>query len=224
METPQPRASGQTAGEESATEEGATLGERLGAEMPESRKWRTPGFRRMRTDWLSEDVPILQRAHKYASDRILLDFPDVFVILEEIYQLVREIEVDENGRQRTLNGLPVYRRSPYGYIEDWTRLTLKEREEFFFKISTRLFGWQMKAEDIYLEAMLSKTQWEERYSLAYDSPKSGTMGEREAKGKIEAIDERYFAVLRSAYSRRADGIIRHMENLCHRLAQGVRTV
>lgn len=222
MSSPHIRASGHTAGQESAFDEDNAVTALPDAELKQSRNWRTPGFRRMRTDWDAEDLPIIQRAHKYAADRIVADFPEVFQILEEIYAIVREPQRDENGQVIRSSGLPVWKRTLYGYEEHWDRLTVSQREHFLYRISTNLFTWQMKAENIYVEAMLAKTQWEERYSIAYDSPASGTMGEREAKGKVDAIDERYFAVLRSAYSRRADSIVGHMNGLCQRLAQGIR--
>ena len=65
--------------------------------------------------------------------------------------------------------------------------------------------------------MFAKAQWEERFSIAFDAPMSGTVDDRRAAGNIDAREERYFAIFLSLYSRKADSIVRSMELLSQRL-------
>ena len=65
-----------------------------------------------------------------------------------------------------------------GWVEDWSALSLKQRENFLFQITTRMFAWEMAAADAWGESMYARACWEEAFSVAYDAPSVGTIDDR----------------------------------------------
>jgi hypothetical protein len=222
MDQPKRRASGSTPGEESARELGQEANLPFDIPIEHNRKFRSPGLRRMRTDWNSEEGDILRHARDIAEKRITTEFVDAYKILSHIYDIVR-IPILVDGQPPLPNGDVKYQKDAYGeYLEDWEKLTHREKDSLVYQITTRLFAWEQKAANIWQESMLAQVKWEEHYSISYDAPDSKTMGEREAIGRKEAIDDRYWAVIVTTYSRRADALVRSMERLAQRLERSMR--
>ena len=189
-------------------------------EAPEPKKWRTPGFQRMRLDWRSDDRGILNRAKTSVEARLAREFPDAYQLMYQVFDVVRNPVVDPQTGEITLDhfGLPVWERNlAGGFVEDFSKLGYKQKENFLFTITTHLFEWQQLAADAWGEAMFAKAQWEERFAIGFDAPRSGTDQRRTAVGRIDARDERYFALFISMYSRKADSLVRSMELLGQRL-------
>lgn len=216
------RASGETAANEVAKEEAAKLDQPIEqAILPQERqtRMRTPGFSRMRLDWNEEDRPIITQVRQAVEGRILRNFADAYYVMNELYEAVRTPEVDSNGEKVVDQfGFTVWKRLPNGqFDEDFTRLTGRQKEHLLFLITTRLFEWHQRAADTWGEAMLAKSKWEERFSIAYDAPMAGTIEDRTAVAKVDAREEHYLAVFLTLYSRRAEAICRSMETLSQRL-------
>jgi hypothetical protein len=183
------------------------------------KSFRTPGFQRMRLDWRSDDRAVLSNVKTSAESRLLKEFPDAYRMLGRVYDIVRTPEVDEHGDpKRDFHGWPIWKRGlTGGYEEDFTRLTYKQKEDFLFAITTHLFEWQQLAADAWAEAMFAKAQWEERFSMGYEGPMSGTVQDRTASGRLDSREERYFALFMSLYSRKVDALVRSMELLGQRI-------
>jgi len=190
----------------------------------EPKKWRTPGFQRMRLDWSSDDRDVLNRAKSTAEGRLYREFPEVYRLLYRVYDIVREKEVDPETGEIVLDQwqLPKWKKDQVGsFIEDFSLLGIKEKEDILFTITTHLFEWQQLAADAWGEAMFAKAQWEERFSMGYDAPMSGTIEARTAAGRLDSRDERYFALYVSMYSRKADALIRSLELLGQRIKDSI---
>lgn len=214
------RQSGKTTAQESALEAAQEGDQPLDSNIEQTRKFRSPGFSRMRTDWNPDDQIVLQRAKMAAEDRLLKEFPDAYRILAHIYDLVRQPETDPRTGEvlKDIHGWTVWKKDEYGnFIEDWNALGAKERDTLLFTISTRLFEWEQLSADAWGEAMFAKGQWEETFSIGFDAPMSGTVQDREAAGRIHSADERYFAILLTFYSRKAEALVRTMSRLADRL-------
>jgi hypothetical protein len=183
------------------------------------RTFRTPGFRRMRFDWRSEDRAIITQAKAAVDGRIIESFADAYQVMFEVYNLVRTPETGPDGGPIVDQwGFPTWKRGVSGgYEEDWTRLTLKEKENLMFTITTRIFEWEQRAVDAWAEAMLAKSQFEERFAIQYDEPMTGTVDDRKAFANREAAEERYFAIFLTTYSRKADALVRSLNLLGQRL-------
>lgn len=190
-------------------------------EIPEERNFtfRTPGFSRMRFEWRTEDHMIVTTAQQAVERRIIDLFPDAYQVMYEVYEVVRTQMEDQQGNPLFDNlKLPIWKRKPSGaWEEDFTKLSLKQKEHFLFKITTNLFAWEQQAADLWGEAMFAKAQWEERFAIAFDAPMSGTVDDRRAAGNIDAAEERYFAIFLSLLSRKADAVVRSLALLGQRL-------
>lgn len=185
-----------------------------------TRETKTPGFARMRTDWEGPDGATVQSVRSIVDGRILSNFADAFALMNELYDIVREPLTDAQGTMQTDQyGFPVWKRTSTGaYQEDFTRLSSSQREDFLFKITTRIFEWEQSAADAWGEAMFAKAQWEEAFAVSFDAPQGRhTVEDRTQKGRLGSRDERYFAVFLSLYSRKADAVVRSMQLLGQRL-------
>lgn len=216
------RASGESAAVEESKEEVEKLPEPIEVELPEEREktFRTPGFARMRLDWSSDDRKVIQHAQGVVEGRIIANFIDAYQVMHEIYDLVRTPEVDpETGEIKTDQwGFRVWKRTESGsYEEDWSKLTLREKERFLFTITTRLFDWEQRAADAWGEAMFAKAQFEERFAIAFDAPMHGTVDDRRAKGNIDAREERYFAIFLTLYSKKSEAVVRTVALIAQRI-------
>lgn len=218
----QTRAHGETTAEDVTKEESAALEQPVVIDLPGDdprSKHRTPGFARMRTDWKGEDRKIVQQAKDAVDGRIIHNFAGAYEVMNQVYDIVRTPARDDHGVIiHDRYGFTVWAKNENGtYDEDFTRLSHKDREHLLFLITTRLFEWSQAAADAWAEAMFAKAQWEERFSLGFDAPVSGTVDDRRAAGNLDAREERYFAIFVSTYSRKADSIVRSMELLGQRL-------
>lgn len=186
---------------------------------------KTPGFSRMRVEWNAHDVPVLAAFKQITDARVTEAFVDAYLIMEQVYDLVREPEVDEQTGEIKVDrfGFKVWKRKPTGgYFEDFSVLTDAERTDLVFRITTRLFDWKQRAADMWGDAMFAKAVWEEAFAIGFDEPVGRlTVDDRTQKGRLFSREERYFAILQSLMSRRADAVVSSMELLALRLNQSI---
>jgi hypothetical protein len=217
------RASGKTAEEEVIAEIVKTADELPDPELPDerARKFRFPGFSRMRTEWYGEDGLTMRRVEARVDEVINNTFHDLFAIRHELYELVRIPEVDSDGAIREDRfGWTIWRKTSTGnYEEDWNQLGHEQQKRFLFLITTRIFEWEEKMDRMWAEAMFAKTQWEEAFSTGWQNCETGkkTEGDRTASGRLESQGERYFAIYLTYLSRRAESLVRGMERLAQRI-------
>lgn len=219
------RASGHTPAEEVTREESREADKPTAPELPDERerRFRTPGFSRMRTDWRGPDAVIMTAVHNAVNRRIAHEFSDAYSIMHELYDVVREPVVEGDEPVVDEYGWPVWRQTPTGnFVEDWSRLTSKERERFLYQLTTRLFDWSQRAAEGWGESMMAKVIWEESFAAGYESlpPISATrptIDDRTNRARLVSSEQRYFAVFLAYYSRKADSIVRNLELLAQRL-------
>lgn len=217
------RASGQSQAAEVAEEQALVLVEPLEEEvLPEERgrMFETMGFSRVRMTWQDGADAMVARIREVVDDAILTHFTDAYSIMSDLYDVVREQEVDQATGELVTDpyGMPVHVRTPSGgYYEDWSRLTDRQREDFLFRITTSLFAWEQRAADLWGEAMFAKAVWTEAFAIGYDAPVKGTIEDRTARANVESAEDRYFAILQSLLSRKADALVRSMTLLSQRL-------
>lgn len=229
-----PRASGKTGGEEMARQESQAALELVRddgdlaasggpVERPEDvHTSLTPTLHRMRTDWNSSDREIIAQM-RHAVDGIVKErFADLFELMYQVYLLVREPDVDITSGEIKVDewGLPEWRRNSRGaYVEDWSRMTGREREDYLYRITTGLFAWEQRAADLWGEALFSKAAFEEAFSHGYEqlgNPRA-TIEDRTARARILAAEHRYRAVYLSYLSKRADAVVRAADRLGQRI-------
>lgn len=179
-------------------------------------------FARMRTDWHGPDAAVMHKIRVQVDNRILINFGDAYKILNDIYEVVRDpVRDGESGEiVRDDQGFPVWRRSDSGrFVEDYSKLGIKQREEFLFQITARLVDWEQQAADAWGEAMFAKGVWEEQFVEAFFEESTGRKTDESMtqRGRLGSRDERYFALFLSYYSRRADALMKSMSLLAQRL-------
>jgi hypothetical protein len=218
------RASGKTAAEETARDLGAELDKPIEPELPDERKrkFATAGQSRMRVDWRPEQRSELNQMHLVVQRRLTDNFADAFALLVELWSLVREpVRVDGEVLRDKMTGMPEWRRTPSGgYIEDWGKLNVRERERFLYQLTTRLAIWEQRATEAWYESMYAKVTWEMSFSDGFERLE-GTMKDtveaRTARGKLVAREDHFFAILSTYYSRKAEALVRSMERIAQRL-------
>ncbi|MFE0490157.1 hypothetical protein [Streptomyces griseoaurantiacus] len=186
-----------------------------------TRETSTAGFSRMRTEWRPGEAAEVAGIVQQAQGIIHRLFPDAYLIMNELWMLVREPVVDQaSGEIKTdLFGWPEWQKLPSGaYVEDYTRLANREKDDFLLRITTGLLEWEQKASTAWLEAMLAKGRWEESMASGFVAPTGRTtVEERTQRGRAFAAEDRYHAIFRAAVSRSADQLVKSLERIGQRL-------
>lgn len=151
IERGQTRADGRTVADTVAEEQASELLadiEEANLDIERSRQFSSLSFSRMRTSWRADQMPSIHRMHEAVDAVMLNEFGGAYQLMNDLFDAVREVEVDEDTGEVLVddNGFPVWSRNPTGsYIEDWSRLTTRQRENFLFGITTNLWEWQQIA-------------------------------------------------------------------------------
>lgn len=219
------RASGSTQAEEDAHSAAAEVTQPFEpSPLRVEEEHRSPRFLRMRFNWRDADeMHVLRNAHAAVEQRILQEFHDAFVILAEIQDIVRiQMKAADGEPLVDATGAPVWQHTPGGRIvEDYTRLTRQQMESFLGQITTRLFAWEQASERMWMDCMMAKGQFEERYAVSYDALRGSasrtTVDDRQQYAAMDASEERYFTIYLTSASRRAQAVVRSMERLGQRL-------
>lgn len=187
-----------------------------------TRENRTPGFSRMRTSWTGDDAMHVQSLRAIVDDVILTQFPDATLIMNDLYEIVRQPKVDESTGEviTDRHGFPVWQRNDSGaFIEDYGRLTYRDREDLLFRITTNLVRWREVQANLWGDAMFAKAAWEERFSSKFLSAPGmrPTVDDKNNAGRAGSTEERYFAIFQTLISRRADAMVDGMTLLGQRL-------
>lgn len=193
----------------------------------EREEWfQSPGFRRMQTEWTGEAKAQLDRVQGAIDRRVFEEFKDAYAVISDLYDVVREPVVNTvTGEVQTdAAGFPLWLKDPLTgvYIEDWTRLTYAQRDNFLMRITTSLFVWEMRSAELWTEAMFSKAIFTEHHAIEFDRPISGTIEDRTAVANVKSADSRYFALMLTAVSRKAEALVRTMTNLQLRLKDTIQ--
>lgn len=187
-----------------------------------TRENRTPGFTRMRTDWHGPEKAQVDSLRGIVDGRIMTLFPDAFVVMADLFEIVREPVFNQATGEPILDprGMVVWARNENGaFIEDYSRLGLREREDLLFRITSNLFEWQQTRADLWGDAMFAKAQWEEAFSDGFiNTPGTRpTVDDKTNRARSHATDERYFAIFQTLMSKKADAVVQSMELLGQRL-------
>lgn len=198
-------------------------------DLPDEREewFRAPGLQRMKMTLSRDDKAVMDRVHGAIERRIVEMFPDALAVMSDLYDIVREQEVDPVTGELKVDayGFKVWAKDPAtgAYIEDWSQLTYRQREDFLFRITTSLFEWSQRAVDLWADAMFAKAIFTERFAIEYDAPMAGTIDDRNAVGNVKAAEDRYFALMQTAVSRKADALVRTMEVLGQRIKDTIQS-
>lgn len=222
IESGRTRASGREVADEVGEEQAKTITEPIEDELLDVEReiiFQSTVMSRFPTDWTKENAQTITRI-KHAVDEVMrAHFPDAYAIMDDLYLEVRSPVVNADGEPvLDDHGRLTWERTELGaYVEDWTVLSLKQREEYLLRLTTLLFEWEQTAASLWTEAMFSKAMWVENFAREFNKVVKGTVDDRTNRANHEAAAERYFAVYTSALSRHADALVKSMERLTLRL-------
>ena len=189
-----------------------------------TRTFSAMGFARMRTRWNREERDVIDTAMAQAETDLMEHFADIYRILGKLYEIVREPQIDQQTGEilKDLRGLTIWRTDEWGgVVEDWSKLTERDKENFLYQITTRLVMWEQEAARLKGEALFAKALWEERFADAFTSApqvdsKRPTEADRTQHAQYEARDRRYMAIYMTVRSNKADALVRGTERLAQR--------
>lgn len=182
----------------------------------------TTSMSRMRTDWGEEDKFAVEGLHEVIENRMLVLFGDAYRIMNDLYDIVRAAETDDEGTVLVDgHGFPLWMRNASGgFVEDYSRLTSHDLRHLLFQITTRLFDWEQKRDALWGDSMFAKAQWEQALAASYEGAREAgvrTVEDRTQAARRVSREERLFAIFLAVLSRRADSLTRSMERLGQRL-------
>lgn len=188
------------------------------------------GFARMRTRWNRDEAEVIESARAQAEHELRKSFGEIYQIMNRIYEFVREPAVNPTTGEvlRDGDGFVLWKRDEFGGpVEDWSKLTDRQKEEFLHQITTRLVMWEQAAADMWGDAMFAKGAWEEQFALSFTSApqvdrKRPTEADRTQHAQVESRERRYMAIYMSVRSRKADALVKSMERLSQRLKDTMR--
>lgn len=189
---------------------------------PDRARVNSPNFSRMRREWRTGDEAEIAGIVAQADGVIHREFPGIFLILNDIWAIAREPVVNESTGEITTDsfGWPVWKRLPSGaYVEDYSKLTGREKDDFLLRITMGLLEWRRQADLAHrLPSMLAKGRWEEAMATGFIAPTGRmTVEERTQRGRQYSAQDRYWAIYLAEVSRAADHLVSGMELLGQRL-------
>lgn len=187
-----------------------------------TKEFKSPNFSRFPTEWDGPYADVVRGIHDVAEARLLQEFGGALKLLHDIYDIVREPVVDKKtGEVETdKQGFVIHKKDIFGYyVEDYSRLTIRQKDDFIHRITVHLFEWEQRAAGAWGNAMLAKGVYEETFAEAFVGKQEGkgTDAMRENHARATATSERFFGVFLSYYSRKADAVVRSMTLICQRL-------
>lgn len=189
-----------------------------------TRRFSSLGFSRMRTRWTTGEQAVIDMAKSQAEEELKTGFADVYRILNRLYIMVRDVARNPDGSVMVdEDGFAVWARDESGMIvEDWDRLTDRDKQNFLHQITTRLVMWEQRAAEYKGESLFAKAAWEERFAVSFvGTPqiegKRPTEADRTQNAQAEAREERYLAIYMTVRSNKAEALVRSMDRLAQRL-------
>lgn len=187
-----------------------------------TREFSSTSLARMRFSWDGADRDAMAAIHDRVDGLMLEAFGSAYQIMNDLYEIVREPEIDRNGEIRLDGrGWRVWRVNGSGaFVEDWSRLGHHDLQNFLFRITTSLFAWEQAAASIWGDSMFAKAAWEESLAIGYtESRENGgrTVEDRTQAARLASRQERLFGIFQSMLSRKADALVRSMTTLAQRL-------
>jgi hypothetical protein len=198
-----------------------------------TRQFTHTSFSRVKTEWKASDQEAVMILKAEADRVVRQQMNSAYAVMERIRRCVRTpaTVTDAQGERTFLahpDGSPVWEKDEFDVpVEDWGLLTDRTRESLMFTITTHLFEWGMGASDAWAEAMYAKVNWEEAFARGFIALPPGvvsgrpTIDDRTQWGHRTAVDDRYFAVFKSAVSRKSDVVISTMKGLLRLLENTV---
>lgn len=137
-------------------------------------------------------------------------FPQVFAIENQLLAKVRTPLPAYDGPGWVMN-------RDGSYMEDWSRITLQDMEQFIQAATAEVFFSSQRVIDSYAEAVITKYTYDDAYDAVYSSTLTGTVGDKTAKAKRKTQDERWVALYKTLYYKKANELVNKLETHIRRV-------
>lgn len=137
-------------------------------------------------------------------------FPQVFAIENQLLAKVRTPLPAYDGPGWVMN-------KDGSYMEDWSRISLQDMEQFIQAATAEVFFSSQRVIDSYAEAVITKYTYDDAYDAVYSSTLTGTVGDKTAKAKRKTQDERWVALYKTLYYKKANELINRLETHVRRV-------
>lgn len=156
---------------------------------------------RLSIEWGEDDREAIEFIKSKIEEGIRQEYAQVFA--EEEHLLAKVRIPNPPG-----SGVAGWQRNPDGsYIEDWGRLSLRDMEQFIQAASSEAFFSSQRVVNAYAEAVFAKFTYDDAYDDAYSRQLSGTVGDKTARAKRRTQKERWLALFKSLYYKRAQEVV-----------------
>lgn len=103
------------------------------------------------------------------------------------------------------------------FVEDWERLTTKDLEHFIQAGSSWTFFLNQQAINSYAEAVFAKYTYDDAYDEAYVRQMTGTVGDKTARAKRRTQKERWIALYKTLYHKKAKEVVDRLDQHVRRI-------
>lgn len=159
---------------------------------------------RISVEWDEDDREAIDFIKRKIDEGIRREYAQVFAEEEHLLAKVRVPNPPGStpGWQMNADG---------SYLEDWGRVTIKDMEMFIQAASSEVFFSSQKVINDYAEAVFAKFTYDDAYDAAYSSQLSGTIGDKTARAKRRTQDERWRALFKTLWYKRAQEVVGKLE-------------
>lgn len=165
---------------------------------------------KIKIDLEEEDKANLDYIQNSIEERVRSEYAQAFAIENMLLAKVRTRLAPSLGDGWVMN--------PDGsYVEDWSKITTHDMESFIQEASAWAFFSSQNVISSYADAVFAKFSYDDAYDSAYSAQLTGTIGDKSAKAKRRTQQERWVALYKTLYYKRAKEIV-------DRLDQHVRRV
>lgn len=142
--------------------------------------------------------------------QILKDYAKAFSIESRMLEKVRVRRPAAAGGGYVTN--------PDGsYVEDWSQVTYHDMELFVQEASAWTFFLSQSVIDDYAEAVFAKYSYDDAYSDAYGAILTGTIADKQAKASRRTQKERWVALYKTLYFKRAKTVVDELDKHVRRV-------
>lgn len=157
-------------------------------------------------DWSEDERDAVEFIKAKINERVFKDYSEAFALENQLLQKVRTLAPPMPGHQ------PTWAVNPDGsYIEDWSRIDTGDLERFIQAASAEAFFASQQVIDGYADAVFAKFTYDDAYDEAYAEILSGTIGDKTAKAKRKTLRERWIALYRALYYKKAKEVVDRLD-------------
>jgi len=163
------------------------------------------------SDWTEEDKEFVDSLKESVTKQVQRNLSQLFAIENELLSKVRILQPDGQ-----------YAKDVFGaYIEDWSRIEVKDMLEFINAGSATLLVSTKYSFDSLTDAVIAKYVYDDTYDAAYSSFMSGTIDDKTAKAKRSTLEERWLAIYKSLVQKYTQTVIDKFESQIKRVQKVV---